>query len=87
MKKADLGIAAYLLLCGYFLYYTNSEHLIRCYADGQHFHRIDHPVQCTVCTGNLRDVIFPNVIAVYHTVQNFSERIFHTSDPDNRRSG
>ena len=37
-------------LCGYFLYYTNSEHLIRCYADGKHFHRIDHPVQCTVCT-------------------------------------
>ena len=87
MKKPGFRNRSISALCGYFLYYTNSEHLIRRYADGQHFHRIDHPVQCTVCTGNLRDVIFPNVIAVYHTVQNFSERIFHTSDPDNRRSG
>lgn len=87
MKKADLGIAAYLLCAVIFFIIPIPSILLDVMLMVNISIALDHPVQCTVCTGNLRDVIFPNVIAVYHTVQNFSEHIFHTSDPDNRRPG
>ena len=88
MKKGGFRNRSISALCGYFLYYTNSEHLIRCYADGQHFHRIDRPVQCTVCTGNLRDVIFPTLLlftTLFRISLNVSSTrlILTTGDPGN----
>ena len=87
MKKADLGIAAYLLCAVIFFIIPIPSILLDVMLMVNISIALIILFNALFVQEILRDVIFPNVIAVYHTVQNFSERIFHTSDPDNRRSG
>ena len=44
MKKADIGVALYLLAGGYFFHCSNQFHLVGCDDRDQYFYRVNYTV-------------------------------------------